>query len=194
MSRILLTLSLAAGLIALAPIPGFANQAPDREREVKPPIPTQAVAVLQPTKDSKVRGVILLTERNGKVRLTGQVRNLTPGKHGFHIHEYGDLRSRDGSSAGEHYSPEGHKHGAAGDKEHHAGDLGNIEANEEGVAKVDIAADWLKLHFIVGRSLVVHAKADDLESQPSGNAGDRVAVGVIGFAKIKERGNTPAAR
>ena len=194
MTRQLLALTLAAALVAVAPIPGVANQAPEREREVKPPIPTQAVAVLQPTKDSKVRGVILLTERNGKVRITGQVRNLSPGKHGFHIHEYGDLRSRDGSSAGDHYAPDGHKHGAPGDEEHHAGDLGNIEANQEGVAKVDIEADWLKLHFIVGRSIVVHAKADDLESQPSGDAGDRVALGVIGFAQVKDQRKRAAAR
>jgi Cu-Zn family superoxide dismutase len=69
------------------------------------------------------------------------------------------------------------------DAEHHAGDLGNIRANQDGVAKVDIQAPWLKLHYVIGRSIVVHQGEDDLESQPSGDAGARVAAGVVGIAE-----------
>lgn len=172
----------AVGLLATVAV------AADKEHEGDhPPVPHQAVAVLRPTKGNKVQGNIVLTERDGKVHITGRVRNLTPGRHGFHIHEFGDLRSPDGTSAGGHYDFEGHKHGGPDDKEHHAGDLGNIEANEEGIAKINIVADWLKVHFVIGRSIVVHAGADDLKSQPSGDSGARVAVGVIGFAEVKEQ-------
>lgn len=145
-------------------------------------IPDDGIAVLRATKGNHVEGVIRLTQTTKGLRLSGEVRGLTPGKHGFHIHEYGDLRSADGKSAGAHYAPQGHKHGGPDSPEHHAGDLGNIAANDAGVAKVDILADDLKLHFVIGRSIVVHGGQDDLQSQPSGDAGPRVAYGVIGFA------------
>ena len=69
--------------------------------------------------------------------------------------------------------------------EHHAGDLGNITAGDDGVAKVDAKSKDLHLHFIIGRSIVVHADADDLKSQPAGNSGPRIAVGVIGVANTE---------
>lgn len=145
-------------------------------------VPKGAVAVLFPTQGNKVKGEIILTQKGDVVHITGKVTNLSPGEHGFHIHEFGDLRSVDGTSAGGHYDPDGHKHGGPDDQERHAGDFGNITANAEGVAMVDKQSKNLKLHFAVGRAIVVHAGADDFKSQPSGAAGDRVAVGVIGFA------------
>lgn len=148
----------------------------------KPAVPDRAVAVLHHTRGNKVRGVVMLTQTSAGVQLKGDIVGLTPGKHGFHIHEYGDLRSADGKSAGGHFNPDGHRHGSPRDAEHHAGDLGNITANSDGVAKVDVLAKGLKLHFVVGRALVVHGGEDDLKSQPSGDAGSRVALGVIGFA------------
>lgn len=146
-------------------------------------LPTKAVAVLLPTEGSKVSGILTLTAKHGGTHISGKVGGLTPGLHGFHIHEFGDVSSTDGSSAGGHYNPEGHMHGGPESKERHAGDFGNIEAGENGVAEININAKGLKLHFVIGRSFVVHAKADDLKSQPSGDAGGRVAVGVIGIAK-----------
>lgn len=154
----------------------------ERAAKAQIPVPKQAVVVLRPTEGNSVTGTILLRQEKGNVRLKGMVRGLTPGKHGFHIHEFGDLRADDGKSAGGHFNPKGHKHGGPQDKESHAGDLGNIKANSQGIAKVDKLAKGLPLHFAIGRSIVVHAGADDLESQPSGDAGARVAVGVIGFA------------
>ncbi len=78
----------------------------------KPDLPQRAVAVLQHTKgNDKVRGVVLLTQTSAGVQLKGHVVGLTPGKHGFHIHEFGDLRSADGKSAGGHFNPDGHRHG-----------------------------------------------------------------------------------
>lgn len=145
-------------------------------------MPKAAVAVLASTSGSDVKGVIMLKQEDGYVHLTGKVINLEPGEHGFHIHEFGDLTKADGTAAGGHFNPDGHEHGAPG-AESHVGDLGNITADDSGVAKIDTKAKGLKLHIVLGRSLVVHAKADDLKSQPSGAAGPRVGVGVIGIAK-----------
>jgi Cu-Zn family superoxide dismutase len=144
--------------------------------------PKEAVAVVMPTKGNKVSGVVILTQQGDNIRVRGRVRGLKPGEHGFHIHEYGDVRAPDGTSAGGHYAPHGHKHGGPNSPEHHAGDLGNVTANDNGVAEVDKQIKGMKLHFVIGRSIVVHGGADDLKSQPSGNAGPRVAVGVIGIA------------
>lgn len=147
----------------------------------------EAVAVIAPTKasGSSTAGVITLKQEHGYVHVTGEVTGLTPGKHGFHIHMFGDLRSADGMSVGGHYNPGGHKHGGPEDKERHIGDLGNITADDQGVAKVDVKAEKADLHMLVGRSVVVHGKADDLKSQPAGDAGPRVGIGVIGLAEVK---------
>jgi superoxide dismutase, Cu-Zn family len=167
---------------------------PRERQQIEPKLPEHAVAVLYSTRGQQARGVIEFTQTRRGVRITGTVGGLEPGLHGFHIHEFGDLRSPDGKSAGDHFNPTGEKHGAPGHEQHHYGDLGNIEANQEGVATVNILADWMKLHFIVGRGLVVHAGADDLESQPSGDAGDRAAVGVIGIAQPQAARQADAPR
>ncbi|HAH49516.1 MAG TPA: superoxide dismutase family protein, partial [Planctomycetaceae bacterium] len=95
---------------------------------------TQAVAVIMPTKEFSVSGMVQLKQSKGMVHLTGKIEGLSPGKHGFHIHEFGDISAVDGSSAGGHYAPEGHQHGKPGKKEHHARDLGNITADQNGIA------------------------------------------------------------
>ncbi|MGD9722344.1 MAG: superoxide dismutase family protein [Pirellulales bacterium] len=161
------------------------NQAAAQEKHEHEHEPiNEAVAVLVPSKGSTVSGVILLKQEKGYVHVTGEVKNLTPGKHGFHIHMFGDLRSPDGMSAGGHYNPHGKPHGKPDAHEHHEGDLGNIDASSAGVAKVDVKADGLDLHHVIGRGVVVHKDADDF-SQPVGNAGPRIAVGVIGLAEVK---------
>ncbi len=144
-------------------------------------LPKAGIAVMKPTKGNKVRGTLRLMQKGKDLSITGMIRNLTPGAHGFHIHEYGDMRSTDGTAAGGHFNPYGTEHGAPAEKSH-VGDLGNIMANADGVAKVDTVSKGTALHFVLGRSFVVHAGKDDLESQPSGAAGPRVAVGVIGVA------------
>lgn len=147
-------------------------------------LPTFGIVVLRSTKGNKVNGTLRMIQQGEDLRIVGRIRNLTPGKHGFHIHEFGDLRGSDGTAAGGHFDPHGHEHGAPG-KTSHVGDLGNITANEEGVASVNMRVEGLKLHFVLGRSLVVHAGEDDLTSQPSGDAGPRVAVGVIGVGNTE---------
>lgn len=161
--------------------------------QVEPP--THGVAVLMPTQGSDVRGVVLFRQEGDVLRLTGKIVGLTPGLHGFHIHEFGDLRDSQGQSAGGHFNPTGAKHAGPDDAEHHAGDLGNIEADQNGEATLNVEAPWLKLHFVLGRSLVVHEGEDDLESQPAGDAGGRAALGVIGIAQTEqERQATRPAR
>ncbi len=154
----------------------------------------EAVALLAPTKASggNVSGTIVLKQEKGHVLVTGEVTGLKPGKHGFHIHMFGDLRSADGMSLGGHYNPQGHPHGGPESKEHHEGDLGNITADDQGIAKVNVKAEGVELHHIIGRSVVVHANEDDFKTQqPPGNAGARIAAGVIGLAEVKAPVSAP---
>lgn len=147
----------------------------------------EAVAVLTPTRGSSVHGVIRFRQRGETLQISGEVAGLTPGPHGFHIHEWGDTTAPDGTSAGDHYNPEGHAHAGLDSRERHAGDLGNILADAEGRARVELSVDMLTIagarNPVLGRSVVVHEKADDLATQPSGAAGPRIAVGVIGAAQ-----------
>ncbi len=142
----------------------------------------KAVAVLSPAQGKNVAGQITFTKESEGVRVTGQVTGLTPGPHGFHIHEKGDCSAADFTSAGPHFNPTGAPHGSPKTDKHHVGDFGNIEADASGTAKVNILAPWLAFdgtNKFVGRAVIVHEKADDLTSQPAGNAGARWACGVI---------------
>jgi Cu-Zn family superoxide dismutase len=150
--------------------------------------PKKAVCVLNPTQksDGKVHGTVTFTQTDNGVEITGEITGLTPGKHGFHIHEFGDMSSPDAMATGGHFNPGMHKHGGPEDAERHAGDFGNIEAGPDGKATIKMTDKAISLSgpsTILGRALIVHAKEDDLKSQPSGNAGDRIAQGVIGVAK-----------
>ncbi|HLP08293.1 MAG TPA: superoxide dismutase family protein [Opitutaceae bacterium] len=147
---------------------------------------TAAIAVLQPTQGSEVRGTVRFTQVDGGVRIVADVSGLTPGLHGFHVHEFGDASSADGSAAGGHFNPAHAAHGGPAAAERHAGDFGNLEADTSGHARLDRVDPALSLdgpHSIIGRGLIVHAAPDDLKTQPTGNAGARVACGVIGVAK-----------
>src|SRR5262249_19589074 len=110
-------------------------------------------------------------------------------EHGFHVHEFGDVSAQDGMSTGGHYNPEGaaHQHAGLDSPTRHAGDLGNVKADGSGKATVDVTVDNISVAGtkdpIIGRGLVLHANADDLKTQPSGNAGARIAVAVIGIGK-----------
>lgn len=146
----------------------------------------RAIAVIHPTQGSQVKGTVTFTEEAGGVRVVASISGLAPGVHGFHIHEFGDASSADGTSAGSHFNPSGHPHAGPSAANRHAGDLGNITADNAGNATLN----WLDPHIalsgpntILGRGVVVHDKADDLTTQPTGNAGGRLGVGVIGVAK-----------
>lgn len=147
----------------------------------------KAVSVLHPTKNSSVTGTVHFAqeEANG-VRVTAAVDGISPGKHGFHIHELGDCSALDGTSAGGHYNPQRLPHAGPDQVKRHEGDLGNLEADTAGHANYDHVDNHLSLngtHSIVGRAVIVHVGEDDLVSQPTGNAGGREACGVIGIAK-----------
>src|SRR5262245_5060916 len=146
----------------------------------------KAVAVLTPTEGNNVRGVVTFTQAGANVRVVAQIEGLTPGKHGFHIHEWGDCSSKDGSAAGGHFNPAGAQHGAPDAAQRHAGDMGNIEAKQDGVARLEFNDPVMKMSdhgSIIGRGMIVHANPDDMKTQPTGNAGGRLACGVIGVAK-----------
>jgi Cu-Zn family superoxide dismutase len=148
--------------------------------------PGQAVAVLHPTQGNTVEGKVTFTQDAGGVKVKAHITGLSAGKHGFHIHEFGDCSAPDGASAGGHFNPSGDPHAAPTDAKRHAGDMGNIEANKDGVADleyVDAKASLDGSGSILGRGVIVHANPDDFKTQPTGNAGGRVACGVIGVAK-----------
>lgn len=145
----------------------------------------RAVAVLRPTEGNDVHGIVTFTPAEDGIRIVADIEGLSPGKHGFHIHEYGDCSAPDGTSAGGHFNPEDKPHGAPGDAERHVGDLGNLEADAEGRAhyeRVDSLISFTGSHSIIGLAVIIHAGEDDFVSQPTGNAGPRAACGVIGIA------------
>jgi superoxide dismutase, Cu-Zn family len=146
----------------------------------------RAVCVLYPTQGNTVSGTVLFTKVNGGVKVVADLQGLSPGKHGFHIHECGDCSSADGTSAGGHFNPMGKSHGAPMDAMRHEGDMGNLEADAAGKAHmeyVDIAISFEGESSIIGRSVIIHKNEDDFKTQPTGNAGARVACGVIGIGK-----------
>jgi Cu-Zn family superoxide dismutase len=152
--------------------------------------PTKAICVMQSLSGSSVTGVVYFTQKGDEIEITGKISGLTPGRHGFHVHEYGDMTDPKGMSTGGHFNPEGKKHGGPHDKDRHVGDLGNITANKDGVAELNFKDKMIKLsgpNSIIGRGLIVHAKEDDEKTQPTGDAGGRVAGGVIGVATVPDK-------
>jgi Cu-Zn family superoxide dismutase len=153
----------------------------------KPSAPLKAVAVLHPTTGSKVSGSVTFTEEADGVKVRAEITGLTPGNHGFHVHEFGDCSAADASSAGGHFNPTHKPHAAPDVPERHVGDMGNVQADASGKATLEYVDHQISLtndeRSVIGRSVVVHAKADDLKSQPAGDSGARVACGVIGRAK-----------
>uniref|UniRef100_A0A2H4G7I9 Superoxide dismutase [Cu-Zn] n=1 Tax=Chilo suppressalis TaxID=168631 RepID=A0A2H4G7I9_CHISP len=138
----------------------------------------------------EVNGAVTFTEtEDHKVRVQGNITGMAPGEYGFHVHEKGDLRSGC-ASTGSHFNPENQPHGHPNDAARHVGDLGNIVFDEQKVSTFDFVDSQLALrgaHNIIGRAVVLHEKADDFgrsdhpDSRKTGNAGGRVACGVIGL-------------
>ncbi len=141
-----------------------------------------AFAELQPTQGNKAHGTATFTKVSNGVRVEVEVMDLTPGDHGIHLHEKGDCSAPDAMSAGGHWNPAGMPHGAPGSVRRHAGDFGNLTANSKGRAYLKFVDPILTMDgpsSIIGRAVVVHAQADDMVTQPTGNSGGRVACGVI---------------
>lgn len=144
-----------------------------------------AQANLASASGSLVSGALTLVPMGDGVHITGEIGGLGAGRtHAIHVHEKGDCSAADASSAGGHFNPAGSAHGRAGTPIHHAGDMDNLVGDAAGRANIDIHLAGVSLgggaaNDIVGRAIVVHAAADDYASQPAGNAGARVACGVI---------------
>jgi Cu-Zn family superoxide dismutase len=188
------TYLISAVFIYVFLVSGCENKKADEEGEmpgnslsVDTTMEQTAIAMLAPTKDSKVSGTITFTRNDEGVKVVADIQGLTPGKHGIHIHENGDCSAPDASSAGDHFATLNQTHGSPEDSSRHEGDMGNIVADNEGVAHLE----YTDLHMsfdgdksIIGKAVVVHEKEDDLKSQPSGNSGKRLACGVIELGDI----------
>ena len=143
----------------------------------------RATAGLEPTKGNRATGTVTFVERMGKVHVSAEVSGLAPNQeHGFHVHEKGDCSSGDGMSAGGHFNPDGKPHGPQTGP-HHAGDMPSLKADANGVAKASFVLDDVTVvagaKSVVGRGLIVHKDPDDYKTQPTGNAGARLACAVI---------------
>lgn len=138
--------------------------------------------MLVATSGSTVTGTVTFTTVTGGVEVIANIAGLSPGDHAFHIHETGDCSAPDATSAGDHFNPKGQPHGAPETKERHAGDFGNLSAGLDGKATMSFVMKDITLdagaQSILGRAFIVHDKHDDF-TQPAGNAGSRIACGVI---------------
>ncbi|WP_438962007.1 superoxide dismutase family protein [Nonlabens sp.] len=145
----------------------------------------EVVVAMGSKSGSNVTGTIVLTQDKKEVVMVASFSGFTTGEHAIHIHENGDCSSDDGKSAGGHWNPTTEDHGKWGNHDHHMGDIGNLVADEEGNASLTFSTEkWCigcddETKNVMGKSFIVHAKADDFESQPSGAAGAREACGVI---------------
>jgi Cu-Zn family superoxide dismutase len=145
-----------------------------------------AVCIVYPTQGNNVSGTVTFTAVNGGVKVVADLQGLSKGKHGIHIHECGDCTAADGTSAGGHFNPMSKSHGAPMDAMRHEGDMGNIEADDSGKAHLEYVDNTISFEgdaSIIGRSVIIHKNEDDFKTQPTGNAGARVACGVIGIGK-----------
>jgi len=143
-----------------------------------------AVAKLAPTAGNKTAGTVTFTQRGDKVHVDGNIAGLTPGQHGIHVHEKGDCSAPDATSAGLHFNPSGKQHGNVSGGERHGGDLGNLVADSNGNATINVDIEGVTVtpgaaNSVVGRGLIVHADADDFKTQPTGNSGKRLACAVV---------------
>ena len=144
-----------------------------------------AVAVIRDLNSGKIIGdVFFQTQKDGNVKVTTDLKNIK-GTQAIHIHEYGDLRDNNGSFAGGHFNPFERNHGKPSDIERHVGDLGNITANSNGIVKSEFIDEYITLYgknSVLGRAVIIHQHQDDFKGE-SGNAGARVAAGVISLTK-----------
>lgn len=151
---------------------------------VPPPDATAHVS-LAPTRGHTAAGMLMLVERADGVAVTGSITGLDPdARVAFHVHETGDCSAPDASSAGEHFNPTAQPHGGPDGTARHLGDLPNLDADDNGVAEVDVTIEGVTLtgpadRRVANRALVIHAGPDDYTTQPSGGSGDRIACGVI---------------
>lgn len=163
--------------------PGSTSEVGDMDRDTQAGL--SAVAEISGASGSNVTGTATFTQDdNGKVKMVIEVENLSPGEHALHLHENGDCSAADATSAGGHWNPTGDPHGQRGHDGFHAGDIDNLVVGEDGMGNLEMEfADWSiggsEETNILNKAVIIHADADDFESQPAGAAGGRIACGVI---------------
>jgi len=166
------------------------SETPPAQTQEAAPAITMATASLKGQEGSNVSGTVTFTQSpdGGAVTIQAEVSGVEgAGMHGFHIHETGDCSAADFTSAGGHFNPTNAPHGGPDDADHHAGDLGNIEIGAGGSGHLDLASSMLSLNAgapntVVGKAVILHAGQDDLETQPTGDAGGRLACGVVALS------------
>lgn len=171
---------------------GCKNEKQQEEQQVVPVVveeETKTISLeleLEPKSGSNAAGKAQFIERDGKVYFTAKVKGLTPGTHAIHLHEKSDCSADDATSTGGHWNPTFEKHGKWGDSEgFHRGDIGNFEANEDGLGVIEFETDlWCigcgdEKRDIIGKAIIVHEAADDFVTQPTGDAGGRVSCGAV---------------
>jgi Cu-Zn family superoxide dismutase len=198
MQRLLLTILCGSSLLACGgkkpapkpvapppPVEAKKEPPPEPTPPPAPPPPKHATATMAATvkSKSKVKGTITFKEVDGGVEVTAELEGLKAGDHGYHVHEKGDCSAPDAASAGGHFNPNNHKHGGPEADEHHEGDFGNLTAGKDGKATKTFVMKGISLgdgaNSVVGKGFIVHEKKDDLKTQPTGDAGARLACGVI---------------
>lgn len=142
-----------------------------------------ASATLSPTSGSTAQGTVTFTQLNsGGVEVDVNLTGVPAGVHGFHLHEKGDCGDN-GNAAGAHFNPMFMPHGAPEAASHHAGDFGNVNADDSGNVKITRTLTGITVTegsaSVLGRAVILHANPDDMTTQPTGNAGARIACGVV---------------
>ncbi len=170
----------AAGLITA----GCASTAGSSSTTSAAPAGAQGRATIEPRSGSNVSGWATFTDRStGGVAVVVHIENAPPGTHGLHVHEKGDCSAPDASSAGGHFNPGRDPHAGPSETHRHAGDLGNITIEANGTGHLELVTDLLTVkpgpNSVVGKAVIFHEKADDLQTQPTGNAGGRLGCGVV---------------
>jgi Cu-Zn family superoxide dismutase len=181
MKRQVLTAScvLVIALFAGCAQEGDDTQAATHGREVK-----KALAWVNATSGNEFQASAIFVKSGSQIELQITVDPAPPGEHAVHIHEHGDCSSPDGKSAGGHWNPTGENHGKWGVDPFHLGDIGNVMVGEDGTGALSLTTDLWSMgtgaeNDILNRAVIVHADADDFETQPTGNAGARLGCGVI---------------
>ncbi len=151
----------------------------------------EAVAILTSRADAEVSGKVSFIQTGEGVVVVANIAGVSPGLHGFHLHEKGDCSAADFTSTGGHFNPTGDPHGGPDDAIRHAGDFGNIFVEEDGTGRLELLTNMLTVepgaeNTVIGRAVILHEGEDDLESQPTGAAGARLACGTVVMAGLEE--------